>query len=122
MQLGLFNPAGTLVAFANSMTAHASMDGARVEIDAYAGGEQTRLPADLPAAEAEILEPLLEPFEIRSKHLMNEAGTLIEDIHFPQTGVISLVTVLDGGGGVEALTVGKDGATGIAVLHGIRTT
>jgi CRP-like cAMP-binding protein len=104
------------------MKSQFAVDGAIAEYDASAGEEHNRLLHGLPAEEIGILEPLLEPFEIRSKGLMYEAGTVIEDIHFPQTGVISLVTVLDGGGGVEALTVGKDGATGIAVLHGIRTT
>jgi hypothetical protein len=104
------------------MEARVAVDRARAEMEVSTGGEQNRLLLGLPAAESELLEPLLEPFEIRSKGLMNEAGTLIEDIHFPQTGVISLVTVLDGGGGVEALTIGKDGATGLAVVHGIQTT
>ena len=97
-------------------------DDASVASERAADGEQNRLLLGLPEAETERLSGLLEPFEIRSKDLLNEAGTWIEDIHFPQTGVISLVTVVHGGGGVEALTVGKDGVTGTPVLHGIRTT
>ena len=104
------------------MTAHVAIDADRADLEVSAGGEENRLLLGLPAAESGILEPLFEPFEILSKDMMNEAGTVVEEIHFPQTGVISLVTVLDGGGGVEAMTVGKDGVTGIAVLHGIRTT
>ena len=104
------------------MTTPFSKNGADVGVEVVAGAEQNRLLLDLPAEETEMLAALLEPVEIHSKELITEAGSFIEEIHFPQTSVISLVTVLDGGGAIEALTVGRDGVTGTPVFSGIRTS
>ena len=82
---------------------------------------RNRLLQGLPDEETAILDSILEEVPITSKAVFAEAGSVINEIHFPQTGVISLVTVLKDGG-VEAITVGNDGVTGAAVINGIRTT
>ena len=76
----------------------------------------------LPDSERAIIEPHLERVYVLSKDVIAEAGQPLEWVHFPETAVISLVTLVNGAGGIEGLTVGKDGTTGIPVLSGCMTT
>lgn len=75
----------------------------------------------IPADEMSVLAPHLKDVEVRSKELIAEPGATIVWVHFPTTCVISLVTVVDGAG-IEALTVGREGMTGLPLLRGARTT
>jgi len=93
----------------------------RQEYPPAVNGERNRLLIDLPAEETDMLAGLLEPYEVRSRELMTEARHDITHVHFPQSSVISLVTVLHDGG-VEALTVGSDGMSGVPIIHGIKST
>ena len=110
------------VAFVEPMTHAAEFEKTGLEMTAFPEAEENELLAGLPHREREIMDSILEPTLIRSKQLMTEAGGVINEVHFPQTAVISLVTVLEGDAGVEALTVGKDGFSGLPVLHGITTS
>jgi CRP-like cAMP-binding protein len=49
---------------------------------------------------------------------LHEPGLPVHDVHFPLTGVVSLVTDLGEGEVVEAATVGHEGMAGIAVFLG----
>ena len=82
---------------------------------------RNRLLVDLPDAEAGILESMLETVSMESKSLIAEAGSVINEVHFPIGAVMSIITVLKDAG-VEAITVGRDGAAGIAVVNGVPTT
>jgi len=46
-----------------------------------------------------------------------EANQPIRHVYFPETAVISLVTLLDAGL-IEAITIGNDGFVGLPVFHG----
>lgn len=46
-----------------------------------------------------------------------EANQPIRHVYFPETAVISLVTLLDAGS-IEAITIGNDGFVGLPVFHG----
>jgi hypothetical protein len=46
-----------------------------------------------------------------------EANQPIRNVYFPETAVISLVTLLDAGS-IEAITIGNDGFVGLPVYHG----
>jgi hypothetical protein len=46
-----------------------------------------------------------------------EANQPIRHVYFPETAVISLVTLLDAGS-IEAITIGNDGFVGLPVYHG----
>ncbi len=113
---------GMRVALLGDMAHVTEVDGTGVELADLPLDEQNELLIDLPREESRVMEAILEPVTIRSKELMTEAGGIINEVHFPQTGVISLVTVLADGGGIEALTVGKDGVAGLPIIHGITTT
>lgn len=81
-----------------------------------------RLLESLPAEETAILESLLEDVQLDSTREIAAAGEVIDWVHFPETAVLSLITGIGGGAGVEALTVGRDGMAGLPLIAGSRTT
>jgi CRP-like cAMP-binding protein len=60
-----------------------------------------------------------ELVSVQSKESVFEREQPIRFAHFPEDCVISLVTQLDDGDSVEAMTVGNDGFVGIAIFHGL---
>jgi CRP-like cAMP-binding protein len=73
----------------------------------------------LPPTELEAVLGRCEVVTIQSREVVYERGEPIRYVHFPEDCVISLVTDLENGDSVEAMTVGSDGMTGIAVFHGV---
>ena len=59
---------------------------------------------------------------IQSKQVIYRRDEPIRHVYFPENCVISLVTELDDGDSVEAITVGCDGFAGIAVFHGVSSS
>ena len=96
--------------------------GERWDEPMHTSGHHNRLLKDLPAEEAAILDALLEDVELETADEIARAGGVIEWVHFPDSAVLSLITVVNGGGGVEAATVGRDGMGGLPVIAGLRTT
>jgi CRP-like cAMP-binding protein len=60
-----------------------------------------------------------EIVSVQSKESIFEREQPIRFAHFPEDCVISLVTQLDSGDSVEAMTVGNDGFVGVAIFHGL---
>ena len=60
-----------------------------------------------------------EIVSVQSKENIFEREQPIRFAHFPEDCVISLVTELDSGDSVEAMTVGNDGFVGVAIFHGL---
>ena len=75
----------------------------------------------LPDNERAVLDPLLQKVALKSRDLIAEAGGEVDWVHFPLTCVISKVTVVDSGG-IEAITIGREGVTGSHFLSGTTTT
>jgi CRP-like cAMP-binding protein len=76
----------------------------------------------LPPAELALLLERSALVTVRSKEIVFEPEKRIKYVHFPENSVISLVTVMEDGEAVEAMTIGNDGFTGIAVFHGVATS
>jgi len=81
-----------------------------------------RLLDGLPLEEIALLDTLLEDVELEVATEVAPAGEVIPWVHFPETAVLSLITVVGSGAGVEALTVGRDGVSGLPLVAGSRTT
>jgi len=73
----------------------------------------------LPARELETVLERCELVTVESKEIVFRRGEPIQYAHFPEDCVISLVTELEDGDSVEAMTVGSDGFVGMAVFHGV---
>jgi CRP-like cAMP-binding protein len=65
------------------------------------------------------LSPLLEPYALRMRETLQEAGETAEYVYFPTRGIISLLTVLENGMMIEFATVGREGMTGTPIILGL---
>jgi CRP-like cAMP-binding protein len=80
-----------------------------------------RLLGALSAVDFALISPHIRNVSYRLGTRLHETGGPIETVYFPQSGMISILAVMEGGKGVETATVGREGAVGIiAALIGIR--
>jgi CRP-like cAMP-binding protein len=80
---------------------------------------RNRILSLLPQSERQSVLERSEVVTVESKEVIYEREQPIRFAHFPDDCVISLVTTLDGGDVVEAMTIGNDGFAGIAIFHGL---
>jgi CRP-like cAMP-binding protein len=76
----------------------------------------------LPPHEQELLAPHLEPVPLELGRVVAEFNVPIEHVYFPEDGIISSLSVMADGSGVETATIGLEGMSGIAVFHGVEAT
>jgi CRP-like cAMP-binding protein len=77
-----------------------------------------RLLAALQAADSSRLRPHLEEVEFERHHVLYEPGSEIVRAYFPQTAMVSLLTVLSHGAAVETAVVGREGIVGLPLVTG----
>ena len=77
-----------------------------------------RLLSALPEAEAAFLRPHLEPMPLKVGTVLANPGDKISRCHFPTKGMISLLSVTERGGAIEAAYVGNEGMSGISAVVG----
>jgi CRP-like cAMP-binding protein len=75
--------------------------------------QRNRLLAALDLDDLAALAPHLKEASFRLGDLLQEAGDPIEQIYFPQSGMISLLAVMESGAAVETATIGPEGAVGV---------
>jgi len=73
--------------------------------------------------EIALLSPL-RPIELHSGDYLIHAGEWVEQVIFPESGVISLITGIGDGGAIEIGMVGREGMVGSSVVagNGVATT
>jgi len=76
----------------------------------------------LPAKELGALLERCEMVTVESKEVIFRRNEEIRHIYFPEDCVISLITELEDGDSVEAMTIGADGFAGIAVFHRVSSS
>jgi CRP-like cAMP-binding protein len=91
---------------------------------ASSAGRQTRnkLLNLLPANELEAILAVSDVVTVKSKDILFRPGAQLSRVYFPEDCVVSLVVQLEGGGGVEAMTVGNDGFAPLAPFNGVDST
>ena len=77
------------------------------------GHLRNRLLAAMPASAFSLLEANLRATAFKQGAVVQEVGQPIEQIYFPQNGMISLMVITQEGGGIEAATIGYEGAAGL---------
>ncbi len=77
---------------------------------------QNRLLAALPAEEYKRLAPHLEPVSLTLSQVLFWAGDRTEYAYFPGSAIISLLTDLSEGFGIEVGLVGQEGLVGVSVV------
>lgn len=73
--------------------------------------------AKIPARELDLVAEKGEEYATTLREVFFEEGESLDYVYFPLTGMASLVTILDDGGMVEAMAVGREGFVGLTVLH-----
>jgi CRP-like cAMP-binding protein len=73
----------------------------------------------LPPDEQEILAPHLEQVQLEVGRVVSEFDVPIEYVYFPESGIISSLSVMADGSAVETATIGPEGMSGITVFHGV---
>lgn len=76
----------------------------------------------LTRSEYEYLTPHLERVNLKSGDVLCRPEEPITHVYFPNRGVVSLVSVFEGGGMVEVGMVGNEGMFGVCVFLGSLTT
>jgi CRP-like cAMP-binding protein len=78
---------------------------------------QNSILAKLSPEELGLLAQTGETYTATLREVFFEEGERLEHVYFPLTGMASLVTLLEDGGMVEAMAVGREGFVGLTVLH-----
>ena len=89
----------------------------KIQTPAASPGNQ--LLARLPEDEYHRLSSELRPIALELKHVMSEPRASIDFAYFPIEGVVSLLTVMQDGAGIELATIGNEGMVGLPLLLGI---
>lgn len=79
---------------------------------------QNRLLAALPAEEYDRLLPYFKPLVPAIKETLYEPNEPIQHVYFINSGVASMLTVMEDGSAIEVGTIGNEGMVGIPVLLG----
>src|SRR5438132_10461161 len=82
------------------------------------GPAANRLLARLNQKEYQRLMPLLRLVPFEFKQVLNEPHSAIHYVYFPIRGVVSAVTLMEDGTGIEVATIGNEGMVGLSALLG----
>jgi CRP-like cAMP-binding protein len=75
----------------------------------------------LPIKEAELLAPKLEFLRLKIHQVLHEPGDSLKSAYFPNTGLVSILSVFRDGKSVEVGLVGKEGFVGLPLVAGFRS-
>jgi CRP-like cAMP-binding protein len=81
---------------------------------------RNRLLLALPASHLKQLMPELEQIRYRSEQVFTDADSSLDYVYFPDSGVISAVTVYADGSVIEMATIGREGCTGVQAAFGAK--
>jgi CRP-like cAMP-binding protein len=81
---------------------------------------ENRLLATLSASTLTLLAPALQEVSASQGTVFLEPGAPIDRIYFPQSGMISLLVVTNGGDMIETASIGREGAVGLHAGFGRR--
>src|SRR5690349_18515909 len=79
-----------------------------------------RLLLALPANEFRRLLPQLKRVQCGREQVLMDADSSLDDIYFPDSGVISIVAVYPDGNIIEMATIGREGGTGFQAVLGAK--
>jgi CRP-like cAMP-binding protein len=81
---------------------------------------RNRLLLALPSSDLKRLMPELEPIRCEHGQILLDADSSLDDIFFPDSGVVSVVAVYADGSIIEMATVGREGCTGFQAVFGAK--
>jgi len=84
--------------------------------------ERNQILKALPRAEREHLFPHLKHVEMPFGMVLYESGAVLRHLYFPVDSIVSLLYVLNSGASAEIAVVGNEGAVGVSLFMGGKTT
>jgi CRP-like cAMP-binding protein len=81
---------------------------------------RNRLLLALPSRNLTRLTPELEQIPCQHGQILLDADSSLEDVFFPDSGVISVVAVYEDGNIIEMATIGREGCTGFQAIFGAK--
>src|SRR6478735_11216551 len=81
---------------------------------------RNRLLLALPANNLKRLMPSLEPIPCQEGTVLLDADSALDEVFFPDSGVISVIAVYENGQTMEMATIGREGCTGFQAILGAR--
>jgi CRP-like cAMP-binding protein len=81
---------------------------------------RNRLLLALPSSNLKRLIPDLEPITCQRGQVLLDADSRLEDVFFPDSGVVSVVAVYEDGSIIEMATIGREGCTGFQAILGAK--
>jgi CRP-like cAMP-binding protein len=67
----------------------------------------------LPARDLALIQPMLQPIELRQGDVLQEPGQRVSEVVFVQSGLISLLTPMQDGAAIEIATLGRESVLGV---------
>ena len=83
-------------------------------MEAVVVGHKNRILASLPAGDFAMLEHHLTQLDMEKGRLLFDPGDPITTVYFPLDCVISVMTLMESGEAIESVTIGREGAYGLA--------
>jgi len=83
---------------------------------------RNRLLLALPSATLKRLTPELEQVPCQHGEILLDADSSLEDVFFPDSGVVSVVAVYEDGDIIEMATIGREGCTGFQAIFGAKVS
>src|ERR1700674_1382581 len=87
----------------------------------FEAGARNRLLGLLPQDEFSRLAPHLKEIPLEQGKVLQEPGETVGYVYFPHGGMISVLAVMPEGQTVETMTIGREGAVGLASGVGSQT-
>jgi CRP-like cAMP-binding protein len=81
-----------------------------------------RLLAALPKKDYQALQRHLEEIPLIFEDILYQPTVLINDVYFPNSGIVSLLAAVNGRATLEVGLVGKEGMLGLPVFMGVNTS
>lgn len=96
----------------------------RKNVDGHADGNSihNRLLSDLPDGECQSIFPQLVFLELKTHVVLNETGQPIKYAYFMNSGLASVLNVMEDGKSVEVGLAGKEGFVGLPLLVGYQSS
>lgn len=95
-----------------------NMPKAPVSSNSDVSPKENQILALLPAADYERILPDLKLIDLPRGWTISEAGDHVDYVHFPVSGIVSLIYSLEDGSTSETALVGKEGIVGISIFMG----
>jgi CRP-like cAMP-binding protein len=83
---------------------------------------RNRLLLALPSRNLSQLLPELEHVRCQREQILMDADSSLDNIFFPDSGVVSVMAVYSDGGTIETATIGREGCTGLQAVFGVKSS